>query len=149
MDNSAWKKDKDLIIEAYGSVNETNHNGHDACAAGEYWCEKDKKCKPDPDADKEAVKTEELDTPEDPIDEPTGMDGGIDAVDEMPGVEQPIQQEIPQEAVPLLKELQNPSLDLEQLAREGRLNDYVAFLNDLLKTAEDLNNLKAPPEAVS
>lgn len=26
-----------------------NHTGHDACAKGEYWCEKEKKCLPDVD----------------------------------------------------------------------------------------------------
>ena len=53
---------------------------------------------------------------------------------------------VPQEAQALLDELESPSFDLQQLAQERRLSEYIAFLNTLLKGAEEFNNLKKPPE---
>lgn len=54
--------------------------------------------------------------------------------------------DIPQEAQALLDELKAPSFDLEMLARERRLSDYIKFLNTLLQGAEEFNSLKSPPE---
>lgn len=54
--------------------------------------------------------------------------------------------DIPQEAQALLDELKAPSFDLEMLARERRLSDYIKFLNTLLQGAEEFNSLKQPPE---
>ena len=53
---------------------------------------------------------------------------------------------IPQEAQALLDELKAPSFDLEMLARERRLSDYIKFLNTLLQGAEEYNSLNSPPE---
>ena len=54
--------------------------------------------------------------------------------------------DLPQEAQALLDELKAPSFDLEMLARERRLSDYIKFLNTLLQGAEEFNSLKQPPE---
>ena len=54
--------------------------------------------------------------------------------------------DIPHEAQALLDELKSPSFDLEMLARERRLSDYIKFLNTLLQGAEEFNSLKQPPE---
>lgn len=54
--------------------------------------------------------------------------------------------EIPKEAQALLDELKAPSFDLEMLARERRLSDYIKFLNTLLQGAEEFNSLNSPPE---
>ena len=80
---------------------------------------------------------DELAIDEPVVDEPAETIGGVQDMG---------MQEIPPEAMPLYNELVKPSWDIEQLAKERRLSDYVAHLNTLLKGADEAQSLNQPPE---
>ena len=117
MDNKTWKADRDVLSEAYTKTT-VNEELDSAPAPGPV----------------------DLVTPE--------QEAGVDVAPEVDAVEEPMVDAgaIPQEAQALLDELEAPSFDLQQLATERRLGEYIAFLNTLLKGAEEFNNLKKPPE---
>lgn len=119
MDNKTWKEDRDVLSEAYSKA--TIYEELDSAPA------------PGP-VDVVASPEEELDI---------AIEPGVEPVEE-PMVDTSA---VPQEAQALLDELESPSFDLQQLAQERRLSEYIAFLNTLLKGAEEFNNLKKPPEA--
>jgi hypothetical protein len=165
MDTNKWKVEKDLLAEAYNSlygekedkkVDEEADDGDNyqkrAHAAGEKFGKSGARMFVDPDeeTDKDDVKEEEA------IPVTAASELGIHAdrpagddnleLDPLEVPEDVIDGEIPHEAQALLDELKAPSFDLEQLARERRLSDYIAFLNTLLKGAEEFNTLKQPPD---
>lgn len=117
MDNKTWKEDRNVLSEAYTKTT-INEELDSAPAPGSVDV-----VPPEEELDIAAAPAIE------PVEEPMADEGSI-----------------PQEAQALLDELEAPSFDLQQLAKERRLGEYIAFLNTLLKGAEEFNNLKKPPE---
>lgn len=132
MHNKTWKKEWNLLEEAYGSVNETTHSGENSCKDGEYFCQKDKVCKPKGDVQEEAegmsLSNKELGIHADRpgADEELPEPGEVD--------EAPLSTEV----LSLIDKLAGPQAatveELQALAREGRLSEYV----DLIVTKKDL-----------
>ena len=130
MHNSTWKKEKDLLSEAYASINETTHSPENSCKDDEYYCSKDKVCK----KKDESVKEEEIGTDLPEIDEPT--DAGIDSVDVAPQIERE-PDEVDAEIESLKSLILNPPADkIEEYARQGQLHVYVDMLKKKLEAAE-------------
>lgn len=152
MHNKTWKKERDLLREAYQTIAETTHE-NDSPALG-------------PDEERQAdgsiknTKTGEI------VYTPKGKKETVEAIDaesavELANADRPaaddnlemepgeLPDDIPHEAQALLDELKAPSFDLETLARERRLSDYIKFLNTLLQGAEEFNSLKQPQETIN
>lgn len=130
MHNSTWKKEKDLLSEAYASISETTHSPENSCKDDEYYCSKDKVCK----KKDESVKEEEMGTDLPEIDEPA--DAGIDSVDVAPQIERE-PDEVDAEIDSLKSLILNPPADkIEEYARQGQLHVYVDMLKKKLEAAE-------------
>ncbi len=117
MDNKTWKADRDSLSKVY-SKTIVSEELDSAPAPGPVDV-----VSPDEELDVAIAPAVE------PIEDPVADTGAI-----------------PHEAQALLDELESPSFDLQQLAKERRLSEYIAFLNTLLKGAEEFNNLKKAPE---
>lgn len=141
MHNKTWKKEWNLLEEAYGSVNETTHSGENSCKDDEYFCQKDKVCKPKGDVQEEAEQGVT-----NAASEGLGLSNkelGIHA--DRPGADEELPEpgevdEAPlsTEVLSLIDKLAGPQAatveELQALAREGRLSEYV----DLIVTKKDL-----------
>lgn len=154
MDNSAWKKDKDLLREAYANITETNHDS-DAPALGKDEERQD-------DGSVKNTKTGET------VYTPKGKENTNEAIDPATGVELanadrpaadeelPNPGEMPDDGVPtqeldadvqdLISLIANPPPEEEllRLGYEGRLSDYVAMLQKKVDAAQAQLDLRKP-----
>ena len=137
MHNSTWKKERDLLSEAYASINETTHSKENSCKDDEYYCEKDKVCKKKVDediatgGDAAVADVAEPMTGEEPIGDPVEpIDGAI--------ADQPREpDEVDSEIESLKNLILNPPTDkIEQYAQQGQLHVYVDMLKKKLEAAE-------------
>lgn len=136
MHNSTWKKEKDLLSEAYASIHETTHSPENSCKDDEYYCDKDKVCKKKVEED--AIPAEDM--PVDP-----GMEGGEPQIE--PQIA-PSQQELDEDVKGLIKLIANPPPEDEliRLGYEGRLSEYVAMLQKKVDAAQAQLDLRKPAE---
>ena len=144
MHNETWRKERDLLSEAYASINETTHSPENSCEDDEYYCDKDKECK------KKAVEEESdsvvadisADAPvtgdaidtigdDEPIGDPVDpIDGAIPDAPREPD-------EVDAEIDSLKSLILNPPADkIEQYAQQGQLHVYVDMLKKKLEAAE-------------
>lgn len=147
MHNSTWKKERDLLSEAYASINETTHSPENSCKDDEYYCSKDKVCKKKDDVKEESDLAEpavagdvaSAEVGAEPAMEPTaeietdmvdGIDGAIPDPHREPD-------EVDAEIDSLKSLILNPPADkIEQYAQQGQLHVYVDMLKKKLEAAE-------------
>ena len=146
MHNSTWKKERDLLSEAYNSIHETTHED-DRAALG-------------PDEERQAdgsiknTKTgETVYTPKDKkvtkeeAGEPLGdVDVSDPSVPESPM--EPSTQELDADVKDLISLIANPPPEDEliRLGYEGRLSEYVAMLQKKVDAAQAQLDLRKPAE---
>ena len=144
MHNDTWRKERDLLSEAYASINETTHSPENSCKDDEYYCSKDKVCKKkdvkeesdsvvaDISADAPAT-GDAIDTigDDEPIGDPVDpIDGAIPDAPREPD-------EVDAEIDSLKSLILNPPADkIEQYAQQGQLHVYVDMLKKKLEAAE-------------
>lgn len=143
MQNKSWKKELDLLSEAYSSINETVHSPENSCKDDEYYCSKDKVCK----------KKEEANEAIDPATAVELANADRPAVDEelpVPGeLPDDIQtQELDADVLDLINLIANPppEEELKRLGYEGRLSEYVAMLQKKVDAAQAQLDLRKPAE---
>ena len=142
MHNKTWKKERDLLSEAYEAVSETTHSPENSCKDDEYYCSKDKVCKKKADDADKHVKEEDAmdkelfvhaDRPagDEELPEPGETPEDLDAV----MAHEP--DEVDAEIDSLKNLILNPSKDkVEEYARNGQLHVYVDMLKKKLEAAE-------------
>ena len=144
MDNKAWKKDKDLLSEAYQNVSETTHSPENSCKDDEYYCEKDKVCKKKENANEAIDPSTAVDLAN--ADRPAG-DEELPETGEMPddGMQS---QELDADVKDLISLIANPppEEELTRLGYEGRLSEYVAMLQKKVDAAQAQLDLRKPSE---
>ena len=131
MDNNAWKKERDLLKEAYKTIYE-DHEEEDEEEESEIE-------EAAPEADEEEIEEVEESIPE------VGKLG--DPVDTLGGPLDPPSSSIELDAeVESLKNLLlNPPKDkIQEYAKNGRLGEYIEMLQQKLKTAESMKKLYSP-----
>ena len=135
MHNSTWKKERDLLSEAYASVNETTHSPENSCKDDEYYCSKDKVCKKKVEED--AVPGAEL-----------PVDGAVEPEIDAQPVMSPTPQELDEDVKGLIKLIANPPPEDEliRLGYEGRLSEYVSMLQKKVDAAQAQLDLRKPAE---
>jgi hypothetical protein len=149
MQNKSWKKELDLLSEAYSSINETSYKDDksDALGPGEYICPKtgnvmkDGKVVHVSSDNKKDVKNEELED----------IDAIAEPVDSIPGAEidpDPTAEELDADVQDLITLIANPppEEELRRLGYEGRLSEYVAMLQKKVDAAQAKLDLKKPAE---
>ena len=148
MQNNIWKKERDLLSEAYASVNETIHSPENSCKDDEYYCSKDKVCKKKDDVKEESDLAEPVTTePEDGVSAGSEMDVGAEPNSIEADLADPIDGAIPDahrepdevdaEIDSLKSLILNPPADkIEEYARQGQLHVYVDMLKKKLEAAE-------------
>ena len=140
MDNNAWKKDRDLLKEAYQNIYEDLEK-EDSKEDEEEESEIEEAA---PEADEEEVEEVEESIPE------VGKLG--DPVDTLDGPMDPPSSSIELDAeVESLKNLLlNPPKDkIQEYAKSGRLGEYIEMLQQKLKTAESMKKLYSPADIES
>ena len=144
MDNNAWKKEKDLLSEAYQNVSETTHSPENSCKDDEYYCEKDKVCKKKENANEAIDPSTAVDLAN--ADRPAG-DEELPEPGEMPddGMQS---QELDADVKDLISLIANPppEEELTRLGYEGRLSEYVAMLQKKVDAAQAQLDLRKPAE---
>lgn len=144
MDNNAWKKEKDLLSEAYQNVSETTHSPENSCKDDEYYCEKDKVCKKKENANEAIDPSTAVDLAN--ADRPAG-DEELPEPGEMPddGMQS---QELDADVRDLISLIANPppEEELTRLGYEGRLSEYVAMLQKKVDAAQAQLDLRKPAE---
>lgn len=144
MDNKAWKKEKDLLSEAYQNVSETTHSPENSCKDDEYYCEKDKVCKKKENANEAIDPSTAVDLAN--ADRPAG-DEELPEPGEMPddGMQS---QELDADVKDLISLIANPppEEELTRLGYEGRLSEYVAMLQKKVDAAQAQLDLRKPVE---
>ena len=142
MDNKAWKKDKDLLSEAYQNVSETTHSPENSCKDDEYYCEKDKVCKKKENANEAIDPSTAVDLAN--ADRPAG-DEELPEPGEMPDDGMP-NQELDADVKDLISLIANPppEEELTRLGYEGRLSEYVAMLQKKVDAAQAQLDLRKP-----
>ena len=157
MQKKSWKKELDLLSEAYTSINETSYKDDksDALGPGEYVCPKtgnimkDGKVVHVSSDNKKDVKKEAID-PATAVelanaDRPAG-DEELPAPGEMPDDIQT--QELDADVRDLINLIANPppEEELTRLGYEGRLSEYVAMLQKKVDAAQAQLDLRKPAE---
>lgn len=144
MDNNAWKKEKDLLSEAYQNVSETTHSPENSCKDDEYYCEKDKVCKKKENTNEAIDPSTAVDLAN--ADRPAG-DEELPEPGEMPddGMQS---QELDADVKDLISLIANPppEEELTRLGYEGRLSEYVAMLQKKVDAAQAQLDLRKPSE---
>ena len=143
MHNSTWKKERDLLSEAYASINETTHSPENSCKDDEYYCSKDKVCKKKDESVKEesdiaepAVADAAPSIGEEPAMDPTSEIENDIAADPLDAIERE-PDEVDAEIDSLKSLILNPPADkIEEYARQGQLHVYVDMLKKKLEAAE-------------
>ena len=167
MHNKTWKKEWDLLEEAYGSVNETTHRDDksDALGPGEYVCpktgnimSKDGKVVHKSDS-KPDVQEEAEQGVANAASEGMGLDNkelGIHA--DRPGADEELpepgevdQSPLEPEVETLIKLLLTPPSEeeLRERAHEGRLSEYVDTLVKAKEFAQSALDFRKPKEIES
>lgn len=153
MQTKTWKKERDLLSEAYQSVTETTHD-NDAPALGP-----DEERKPDGSVEntktgktvytpKDKEKANEEIDPQAAV-EMAAMDRpAADEETPMPG-EQP--DDLDKDVQDLISLIANPppEEELVRLGYEGRLSEYVAMLQKKVDAAQAQLDIKKPKEETS
>lgn len=148
MQNNSWKQERDLLSEAYASIQETNHSVENSLhddEDAEHYKKTGEIKKKDSKDDKDV--TEEAD-----LGEPLG---DVDVADPVPSPEgEPIApaiqptSELDQDVKDLIKLIANPPPEDEliRLGYEGRLSEYVAMLQKKVDAAQAQLDLRKPSE---
>ena len=143
MQNKTWKKERDLLSEAYASLSETTHSPENSCKDDEYYCKVDKVCKPKEDKN---VKEEDFDKELGiHADRPAGDDHleDLGEPDVLDVAREPA--EVQAEIDSLKSLLLNPPADkIEEYAEGGKLGDYIDMLKSKLDAAEKVKGLLNP-----
>ena len=143
MQNKEWRKDRDLLSEAYTSMTETTHSPENSCKDDEYYCSEDKVCKKkeinaesddivadlndDGPAEGDSIGSIGGDTISDPVDT---IDSAVSDIEREPD-------EVDAEIDSLKSLILNPPVDkIEQYAQQGQLHVYVDMLKKKLEAAE-------------
>lgn len=133
MQNKEWRKDRDLLSEAYTSMTETTHSPENSCKDDEYYCSEDKVCK------KKEINAESDDIVADlSNDKPTEGDPiGVDTIGDTISDMEREPDEVDAEIDSLKSLILNPPVDkIEQYAQQGQLHVYVDMLKKKLEAAE-------------
>ena len=153
MQTKTWKKERNLLSEAYQSVTETTHSPENSCKDDEYYCSKDKVCKKK--AAKKGLEAQgkqmEEDLKEEDIDPKAAVE--MAAMDRPAGDEElPMSGEQPddldKDVRDLIELIANPPPEdeLMRLGYEGRLSEYVAMLQKKVDAAQAQLDLQKPSE---
>ena len=142
MHNSAWKKERDLLSEAYAAVNETIHSPENSCKDDEFYCPVDKVCKKKDDTKEKPNLTEELG--DDELNDIAPTPGDIADVESSP-----VADELDADVRDLISLIANPppEEELTRLGYEGRLSEYVAMLQKKVDAAQAQLDLRKPAES--
>lgn len=151
MHNSIWKKERDLLSEAYDSIAETTHSPENSCKDDEYYCDKDKVCKKKENANEAIDPTTAVDLAN--ADRPAG-DEELPEPGESPDDTMPDQaldtevKELDADVKDLISLIANPppEEELTRLGYEGRLSEYVAMLQKKVDAAQAQLDLRKPAE---
>ena len=141
MHNSTWKKERDLLSEAYDSIAETTHSVENSLNDDEdsdhYKKTGEIKKKEDKDStvDEDAI----TDTVED-LPEPS--------ISDMPSDVDHETQELDKDVQDLISLIANPppEEELMRLGYEGRLSEYVSMLQKKVDAAQAQLDLRKPAE---
>ena len=146
MQTKTWKKERDLLEEAYGSINETDHSTLRAAQTDEENEEDDRKAR----GLKSQGKQMEEDLKEEEIDPKAAVESAHELpdsgnYDEIP--EAPLEPEVER----LIKKILNPPSEEELIARahEGRLSEYIDILVAAKEEAQKEADFRKPKEIES
>lgn len=147
MQTKTWKKERDLLEEAYGSINETDHSTLRAAQTDEENEEDDRKAR----GLKSQGKQMEDDLKEEEIDPKAAVEmAGMDRPsgdEELPmSGEQP--DDLDRDVRDLIELIANPPPEdeLMRLGYEGRLSEYVGMLQKKVDAAQAQLDLQKPSE---
>ena len=133
MQTKTWKKERDLLEEAYGSINETDHSTLRAAQTDEENAEDDRKAA--------GLKKQGEIMKKDLKDEEKVNENSLDEIDDMMPDEAPAMEREPDEVDSEIESLKNlilnpPADKIEEYAQQGQLHVYVDMLKKKLEAAE-------------
>lgn len=133
MQTKTWKKERDLLEEAYGSINETDHSTLRAAQTDEENAEDDRKAA--------GLKKQGEIMKKDLEDEEKVNENSLDEIDDMMPDEAPAMEREPDEVDSEIESLKNlilnpPADKIEEYAQQGQLHVYVDMLKKKLEAAE-------------
>ena len=138
MHNSTWKKEKNLLTEAYASIFETSHEDDRAALGPDEERQEDGTVKNMKTG--ETVYTPKKESVDDEISLPDAPELSGDTVDPLPAVTADVSREpdeVDAEIDSLKSLILNPPVDkIEEYARQGQLHVYVDMLKKKLEAAE-------------
>jgi cation diffusion facilitator CzcD-associated flavoprotein CzcO len=138
MHNSTWKKEKNLLTEAYASIFETSHEDDRAALGPDEERQEDGTVKNMKTG--ETVYTPKKESVDDEISLPDAPELSGDTVDPLPDVTADVSREpdeVDAEIDSLKSLILNPPVDkIEEYARQGQLHVYVDMLKKKLEAAE-------------
>lgn len=134
MQTKTWKKERDLLEEAYGTVTETDHSTLRAAQTDEENAEDDRKAA--------GLKTQGKQMEDDLKEEEGNVnENSLDEIDDMMPDEAPAMEREPDEVDSEIESLKNlilnpPADKIEEYAQQGQLHVYVDMLKKKLEAAE-------------
>jgi hypothetical protein len=138
MHNSTWKKEKNLLTEAYASIFETSHEDDRAALGPDEERQEDGTVKNTKTG--ETVYTPKKESVGDDVSLPDAPELSDDPVDALPDVTADVSRkpdEVDAEIDSLKSLILNPPVDkIEEYARQGQLHVYVDMLKKKLEAAE-------------
>lgn len=133
MQTKTWKKERDLLEEAYSSISETDHSTLRAAQTDEENAEDDRKAA--------GLKKQGEIMKKDLKDEEKVNENSLDEIDDMMPDEAPAMEREPDEVDSEIESLKNlilnpPADKIEEYAQQGQLHVYVDMLKKKLEAAE-------------